>query len=88
MRFCKLGKVFKETYCVLYSRVLRKRWSTYLFFDMHLNQPFWYRLKVRILLYFAHANEVRRTNDQTCKRIYSQAAVMKEIYTMEAGQFC
>ena len=40
MRFCKLGKVFKETYCVLYSRVLRKRWPIYLFFDMHLNLAF------------------------------------------------
>ena len=34
------------------------------------NEPFWPRLKVRTILYFAHANEVRKPNYNTYKRIY------------------
>ena len=37
---------------------------------MHVDLPFWPRLKLRIILYFAHANEVRKANYHTCKRIY------------------
>ena len=31
-----------------------------LFLRLYLNEPIWSRLKVRILLYFAHAKEVRK----------------------------
>lgn len=42
----------------------------YLFFHMYVNEPFWTRLKVRIILYFAHANEERKANCPTYKIIY------------------
>ena len=32
---------------------------------MYLNEPFWSRVKMRIILYFAHANEVRKANYHT-----------------------
>ena len=42
----------------------------YLFFHMYMNEPFWPEsLKVRILLYFAHANKVKMANYNTYKRI-------------------
>ena len=34
------------------------------------NEPFWPRLKVPTILYFAHAKEVRKANYNTYKRIY------------------
>ena len=37
---------------------------------MYINKPFSSRLKVRILLYFAHANELRNVNYRTYKRMY------------------
>ena len=38
---------------------------------MHMNEPFWPEsLKVRILLYFAHANKLKMANYKTYKRIY------------------
>ena len=36
--------------------------------------------KVRIFFYFAPANEVRKANYHTYKRIYSLAAIMKKVY--------
>ena len=39
----------------------------YLFFYMYVNEPCWSRLKVRILLYCAHANEVRKASYHTYK---------------------
>ena len=41
--------------------------AIYLFFHMYINEPFWSRLKVRILLYFAHADEVRKADYHTYK---------------------
>ena len=37
---------------------------------LDINEPFWPRLKVPTILYFAHANEVRKANYNTYKRIY------------------
>ena len=39
----------------------------YLFFCMYVNEPCWSPLKVRILLYCAHANEVRKASYHTYK---------------------
>ena len=36
---------------------------------MHITEPFWSRLEVRILLYFAHADEVRKADYHTYKRM-------------------
>ena len=41
----------------------------YLFFHVYINEPFWSRLKVRILLYFAHADEVRKADYHIYKRM-------------------
>ena len=41
-----------------------------IFFYIYDNQPFLPRLKVKILLYFSHAKEVRKANYHTYKRIY------------------
>lgn len=43
--------------------------AIYLFFHMYINEPFWSRLNVRILLYFAHVDEVRKADDHTYKRV-------------------
>ena len=37
---------------------------------IHVNESPWSRLKLIILLYFAHANKVRKANFHTYKRIY------------------
>ena len=41
----------------------------YLFLHTYINDPFWSRLKERILLYFAHANGVRKADYHTYKII-------------------
>ena len=43
--------------------------AIYLLFHMYINEPFWSRLKVRILLHFAHANGVRKADYHTYKLI-------------------
>ena len=37
---------------------------------LDINEPFWPPLKVRTILYFAHANNVRKANYNAYKRIY------------------
>ena len=36
---------------------------------MYINEPFWSRLEVRILLYFVPADEVRKADYHTYKRM-------------------
>ena len=43
--------------------------AIYLFFHMNINEPFWSRLKIRILLYSAHADKVRKADHRTYKII-------------------
>ena len=40
----------------------------YLFFHTYINEPFWSRLEVRIILYLTHANGVRKADYHTYKK--------------------
>ena len=49
--------------------------AIYLFFHMFINEPFWSRLNVRILLYFAHADEVRKADYHTYYHTYKRVLI-------------
>ena len=44
------------------SRLLAISVNYCMYIYMYINGRFWFRLKVKILLYLAHANEVRKAN--------------------------